>query len=201
MNRLSWLRTSQYFLNSIVASPTTRWILFKSGQPLLVSEPETKKRSLAYLTTADVRPLLGTEPFFSQGENDGDAAPSDVTVLEAARFRGPGIVFLGLHEPESATHALPSSDFNAKADAEAVVKKLQGTPYFALDVTRLEETAVNTVLESTEVSQSSKTLVFAETRQAMNSFDFFEGGVVAEARAMVDWNSRNRVRPLLVLRA
>ena len=47
LNRLSWLRTSEHFLNAIVTSAATRWVLFKAGQPLLVSEPETKKRKMS----------------------------------------------------------------------------------------------------------------------------------------------------------
>ncbi|EKM54745.1 uncharacterized protein PHACADRAFT_258788 [Phanerochaete carnosa HHB-10118-sp] len=100
--------------------------------------------------------------------------------------------FPRLARPESANHALPSSDFNAKADAEAVINKIQGTPYFTLDVTHLEETAVNAVLENAEASRNGKSLVFTDARQAMSSMDYFEGGLLAEARAMVDWNSRNK---------
>lgn len=192
LNRLSWLRSSEHFLNAVALSPATRWVLFKAGQLLLASDSETKKRSLARLTTADVRPLLGSEPFFAQGQNDGDAAESGVAVLESARIRGPGIVFLGLHEPDNASHALPSTDFNAKKDAEAVVHKIQGTPYFSLDVTQLAEEAVTAVLENAEVTRSGKSLAFTDARQAMSSMDYFEGGVVAEARAMVDWNARNK---------
>lgn len=174
-------------------SPATRWVIFKSGQPLFVVDQESKKRSIARLTTADVRPLLGTEPFFAQGLNEGESAENGIPVLETARLRGPGIIFLGLHEPESANHALPSAEFNAKADAEAVVAKIQGTPYFSLDVTDLEEQTVNVTLESAEPSKVGKSLVFTDARQASGSMDYFEGGVVAEARAMVDWNYRNKV--------
>lgn len=194
LNRLSWLRTSEHFLNAIVTSPATRWVLFKSGQVLLASEPETKKRAIAHLTTADVRPLLGSEPFFAQGKNDGDAAESGVSVLEAARLRGPGIIFLGLHEPENASLALPSSDFSAKADAAAVAAKIEGTPYFSLDVSDLEEKNVSAALEGSELAKNGKALAFTDTRQAMSSMTQFDGGVVAEARAMVDWIARNKVR-------
>ena len=176
-----------------MVSPATRWIVFKSGQPLFATEPESKKRSLARLTTVDVRPLLGTEPFFAQGANEGDSAESGIPVLETARFRGPGVIFLGLHEPESANHALPSADFSAKADAEAVVAKIEGTPYFSLDVTDIDEEIVDAALQSAELSRNGQSLAFTDARQAMSSMDYFEGGIVAEARAMVDWNSRNRV--------
>ena len=175
-------------------SPTTHWIVFKDGKLLFANEPDAKKRSLARLSTTEVRPLLGTEPFFAQGQNDGDAAESGLPVLEAARLRGPRVVFLGLHEPESgATQALPSTDFSAKADAAAVASKIEGTPYFSLDVSDLEGNAVDAVLQSTEAAKSGKSMTFVDARQAMSSMDYFEGGIVAEARAMVDWNARNKV--------
>ncbi|GJE92791.1 NADH pyrophosphatase domain-containing protein [Phanerochaete sordida] len=192
LNRLSWLRSSEHFLNAVALSSATRWILFEAGQPLMVSQPDSKKLTLARLTTTEVRPLLGSEPFFAQGQKDGDAAPSGVAVLESARIRGPGIIFLGLHEPENEGHALPSSDFNAKSDAEAVVHKIKGTPYFSLDVSSLEKAAVTTALEGAEVSQNGKSPIFTEPRKAMSNLDYFEGAVFAEARAMVDWNSRNK---------
>lgn len=194
LNRLAWLRTSEHFLSAVVRSPATQWIVFKDGQLLFANEPETKKRSLARLSTTEVRPLLGTEPFFAQGQNDGDSAESGIPVLEAARLRGPGIVFLGLHEPESgASQALPSTDFSAKTDAATVASKIEGTPYFSLDVSDLEGNAVDAVLQSTEAAKSGKSMTFVDARQAMSSMDYFDGGIVAEARAMVDWNARNKV--------
>ncbi|KIP06523.1 hypothetical protein PHLGIDRAFT_453629 [Phlebiopsis gigantea 11061_1 CR5-6] len=191
LNRLSWLRTSEHFLNAVVGSPATRWIVFKDGQLLFAAEPAEKKRSLARLTTTEVRPLLGTEPFFAQGQSDGELAETGIPVLEAARLRGPGIVFLGLHEPKSgASLALPSSDFSAKTDAAAVAAKIEGTPYFSLDVSDLDGGTVDAVLQSTEAAKSGKSLSFLDARSAMPSMDVFEGAIVAEGRAMVDWNAR-----------
>lgn len=181
-------------MNAIVGSPAARWIVFKDGQLLFAAEQADKKRALARLTTTEVRPLLGTEPFFAQGQSDGEFAETGIAVLEAARLRGPGIVFLGLHEPESgASLALPSSDFSAKTDAAAVAAKIEGTPYFSLDVSELESGTVDAVLQSTEASKSGKSLSFVDARSAMPSMDVFEGGIVAEGRAMVDWNARNKV--------
>ncbi|OCH87878.1 hypothetical protein OBBRIDRAFT_795792 [Obba rivulosa] len=196
LNRLSWLRTSHPFLNTVLLVPTTRWIVFRGGEPLLATEPNSATRSLARLTTADVRPLLGPEPFFAQGEHEGEIAEEGVSVLEAARFRGPPVVFLGLHETEAAgADALPSSDFSAKGDSSSVVENIHGTPYFSLDVTEVEKEKLDQVLQDSEVGKSGAKLEFMEPRSAMQSFDAFQAAVFAEARSMVDWNARNKFCP------
>ncbi|KAH9948628.1 NUDIX hydrolase domain-like protein [Amylocystis lapponica] len=196
LNRLSWLRTSQPFLNAIVSSATTRWIVFRAGQPLLVSESGEHKKQLARLSTADVRPLLGTEPFFAQGQLEGEHAASDVVQLQAARLHGPPIVFLGLHEPQTdSANALPSSDFSGKDDATAAVANIEGTPYFALDVTEVPQEKLDEVLQGSEAGKRGAGLLFMESRMAMDSLDAFYAGVFAQARSMVDWQSRNKFCP------
>ncbi|KAG1725269.1 NUDIX hydrolase domain-like protein [Suillus paluster] len=181
LNRLSWLRTSHSFLNAVVVSPTTRWILFNGGQPLIASHPGTQTRSLALLSTDDVKPLLGAEPFFGQCEQEGEHCAPDVPVLEAARVRGPPIVFLGLEEAEASGSALPSSDFK---DPHAAVEKLKGTPYFSVDVVDLDENKINEVIENTELAKDGSTLAFLEPRAAMSSLDVYTAGIFAEARSM-----------------
>lgn len=194
LNRLAWLRTSDHFMNAIVESPAARWLVLKGGQPLLAIDPATEKGKLAQLTTQDVRALLGPTPYFSQGQTEGAHAEAGVSALESARFHGPDVTFLGLQEPESESQALPSTEFSAKNDAVAVVDKIKGTPYFSLDATRLEKTAVDAALESTEAYGRDQKFVFVDARPAMASMDVFYAAVFAEARALVDWNARNRVR-------
>ena len=195
LNRLSWLRTSQVFLDAILRSPSTRWILFKSGQPLIISHKDQPKlRSLARLTTADVRSLLGPEPYLGQDERDGDIAPRDLPALQAARLRGPRIVFLGLEEPHGTTSLLPSSDFSAKEAPEAVTKKITGTTYFSLDVSNVDSSTLDTVLQNNQLAKDGDQIKFSEPRAAMNTVDWFDAAVFAEARSMVDWNARNKVR-------
>lgn len=181
-------------MNAIVESPATRWLVLKGGQPLVAIDPATKKGKLAQLTTDDVRALLGPTPYFSQGQVEGAHAEAGVSALESARFHGPDVTFLGLQEPVSESQALPSSEFSAKNDAVAVVDKIKGTPYFSLDVTRLEKTAVDAALESTNAYGRDQKFVFIEARAAMSSMDAFYAAVFAEARALVDWNARHRVR-------
>ncbi|KAH9892734.1 NUDIX hydrolase domain-like protein [Cubamyces lactineus] len=195
LNRLSWLRTSQPFLNAIAHAPSTRWLVFKEGQPLLHTQPSASKQSLARLTTSDVKPLLGPEPFFAQGQQEGELAQPDVPVLEAARLRGPPIVFLGLHETDAdSSNALPSSEFSAKTSAETVITNIKGTPYFSLDVSDITSAEVDKVLQAA-ATRGGGEFQFSEPRAALALFDAFDAALSAEARSMVDWNARNKYCP------
>lgn len=209
LNRLSWLRSSHVFLNAIVVSPSTRWVLFKEGKPLVASnapplsdpiqspDPDAPKgsrtRYLARLPTSEVRSLLGSEPFFSQGKVEGTLAESDDPVLEAARIRGPPIVFLGLHQDTTSEQALPSSDFSAKSDALAVAARIQGTAFFSLDVSDIPDDVLEVTLQETGLGKSGAKLAFTDARLAMGTYDYFDAAVVASARGLVDWNARNKV--------
>ncbi|KAJ2928611.1 hypothetical protein H1R20_g8472, partial [Candolleomyces eurysporus] len=143
LNRLSWLRTSHSFLNAVIALPHTRWLLFNGGQPLLVSPQTQGDRSLEFLSTEDVKPFLGSEAYFGQGQEPGDQLSDDTeegehshhSPTQSVRIRGAPIVFLGVHETErDVAAALPTSEFK---NPEVAVQKLKGTPYFALDVAEL----------------------------------------------------------------
>lgn len=196
LNRLSWLRTSTPFLTAVLASPHTRWILFRAGEPLVKVDAATKSHTLTRLPTPEVYPLLGKEPIFGQGNTLGEAAKTvddegkAITHVEAARIHGPPIVFLGLHEPDSiagqAALALPSSDFSAKADPQTVAANIVGTPYFGLDVSEADASIVDAVAKNAESE-------FMEPRAASQGLSAFDAAVFAEARSMIDWNARNSV--------
>ncbi|KAG6861706.1 hypothetical protein C0995_013275 [Termitomyces sp. Mi166 len=196
LNRLSWLRTSHLFLNAIIASPSTRWLLFNAGQPLvLASSGYPYKQTLAYLTTKDVRPFLGPEPFFGQDKEIGQLVAESLEVryssTEAARHHSSPVVFLGLQE-HSRTNALPSSDF---VDAEAAIANLDGTPYFSMDVADLDlvPDRLKEILQATGPAQEGQVLNWSEPRVLMTGLDSFSGAVFAEARSLVDWNQRNKL--------
>lgn len=192
LNRLSWLRPSPSFLNAVVDSSATRWILFKGGMPLLATDANTEKRTLALLTSNDVKSLLGPGPYFGQGQNPGESTTEETPVLEAARLHGPRVVFLGVEERDPATaSALPSSDFK---EPEAAVANIDGTPYFSVDVADLEEGTVDEIVQNSERGRSNVKLAFTDPRTAMGALDMFGAAVFASARSMVDWNDRNRVR-------
>ena len=112
-----------------------------------------------------------------------------------ARLRGPRIVFLGLEEPQGTTASLPPSAFSDKTEApEVVAERIIGTPYFSLDVSDIESSALDPLLQNDELAKDGNQLKFSEGRAALLSMSPYEAAVFAEARSMVDWNARNRVR-------
>ncbi|KAL0072570.1 NADH pyrophosphatase [Marasmius tenuissimus] len=213
LNRLAWLRTSHGFLDSIVQSPSSRWILFNAGKPLVsVSSGTQTSTSLAYLSTTSVRPLLGNQPLFGQGQNDDDTPVSaeqlnlHAHVLQAARHRGAPVVFLGIHET-GGERVLPEKDVGVALkeggrDAiERFLEKDQAIPYFALDVadkdllpnpSQSKEAVIQDVLDR---ASDSKKLEWVDPRAAVGSMGLREAGIFAEARTMVDWNLRNKFCP------
>jgi len=161
-----------------------------------VKSPKNPGNEFLYLSTEDVKPLLGSEPFFGQSENAAELVTDELANLphspvQAARHSGAPIVFLGLHEPADSALALPSTEFT---DASSAVKNLDGIPYFSLDVAELDksEEELKTLLEG-PLSKDGRTFSWEEPRSLTATFDGFTAAVFANARSMVDWNLRNKV--------
>ncbi|KAF8663665.1 hypothetical protein AX16_000907 [Volvariella volvacea WC 439] len=194
LNRLSWLRPFSPFLNALIVSPATRWVVFKAGEPLVTRRDE--KQIPVILETRDVRPFLGPEPFFGQGKGAGELLTEEQRgpATEAARHIGIPVVFLGLHEKVFGETVLPESDIK---DPHETVAKLPGTPYFSLDVADLElsEEELANALKGTSVGQSGQVLEWTEPRSLMMGLDATLGSIYAQARSMTDWNYRNKYCP------
>ncbi|KAF9557190.1 NAD+ diphosphatase [Agrocybe pediades] len=205
LNRLSWLRTSHAFLNAIIAVPSTRWLLFNAGQPLVSSGPNnSSKPAPVYLSTSDVKAFLGPEPYFGQGKEPGslveevaeEEGHSNHSPTAAVRHHGIPLVFLGLLEKNSGdgASALPSSDFK---DPHEAVKKLEGIPYFSMDVVDLGflSEKIDEILKETKPAQEGHQLTWAEPRSLMTNLDALTAGIFASARSLADWNQRNKFCP------
>lgn len=145
---------------------------------------------LAQLTTNQVKSFLGPEPYFGQGKDDGRVLTADEVIphTESARHRGVRVVFLGLLDSLSTLNALPTSDFT---DPETAVAKLEGIPYFALDVAELG-IDTDTLLG---LDKDTQVLSWGEPRALMMGMqlDKVSLALFNEARTMVDWNQRNKV--------
>ncbi|KAJ7496828.1 NUDIX hydrolase domain-like protein [Mycena latifolia] len=195
LNRLSWLRSSYSFLNAVAASSKARWLVSNAGQQL-VSVPASNasaKPAIAQLTTSQVKAFLGPEPYFGQGKDDGRTLTADEVIpfTESARHRGVRVVFLGLLDTLSSQNALPTSDFT---DPERAVAKLEGIPYFALDIGELGADADAFLAEHKDTTQI---LSWGEPRALLMGMqlDKVSLALFTEARSMVDWNQRNKFCP------
>ncbi|EAU91244.1 NAD+ diphosphatase [Coprinopsis cinerea okayama7 len=207
LNRLSWLRQSQAFLNRVIVLPETRFLLFNNGQPLSVTSKDSPKPSL-FVNTNDIKVLLGPEPYFGQGQNPGEPCTGDDddsdehsgrhSPTKACRHLHARIVFLGIDEGQAGGNgapysALPLAEFK---DPDVAFQKLKGTPYFAMDVAELgySEDELRSIFESS-LSKDGRTFTWAEPRSLMTSLGHFEAAVFASARSLVDWNFRNKFCP------
>jgi NAD+ diphosphatase len=143
---------------------------------------------LALLTTVEVKPFLGPKPYVGQGpsKSKGAIPAVDLPILEAARFRGAPIVFLGVSEPQVNVYcpAVPPEEF---------AKTLVGTPFFSIDLSKVDQTGLDRLMQTSTAATDGFQLCFDEARSALHGMGEFDAGVFAEARSMVDWNFRNKV--------
>ncbi|KAI9784893.1 MAG: NADH pyrophosphatase [Peltula sp. TS41687] len=161
LNRVSFLRTDHHFLSAAVQHPTTSFLLFNNLAPL-GKDPGT----LAYVRHADVKPLIGDDPY-SRTESQLIAEyNSSVTI--------PQLVFLGIDEKSK--------------DGGLQWKVYRGAPYFALDVT--PKGTVEKASQGIIAEMHSRGLTFLGGR-LNSSLPASEAAIFAQARSFLDWNARN----------
>ncbi|SPO31715.1 related to NPY1 - NADH diphosphatase [Ustilago trichophora] len=163
LNRLSWLRTSTEFLNSTIASPSTRFVLLKHNNPLCHSGGGEKEGSLATLSWDEVKPYIlenvklsggvqadneareevlvfGPQAYGLQQEKSGDDK-ADKEFSRATDGVGPSrlaLVFLGIDESKLSSTSLPgemAKDSSKQTEAANDKAPPAGVPYFALSLT------------------------------------------------------------------
>ena len=114
--------------------------------------------------------------------------------LRVALLKQRWLVETGMSVAGGAVHALPSTEFTAKHGIEGVMQKLRGTPYFSLDVSGVGGEDVRRALEKASGREGGEKLEFVDGRAAMGSLSQFDSAVFSEARSLVDWTARNKVR-------
>lgn len=117
LNRLSFLRADHAFLQAAFSHPSAAFLLMNNLSPLV--QPDAAH--LAFVSSADVIPLTGPEPFAKSEEELIRAFNSEET--------HPVILFLGIDDKNH----FPSH--NAGVPEEFIYKDYKGSPYFAVDVT------------------------------------------------------------------
>ena len=162
LNRVSFLRSNHTFLRS--ALTPAKFLLLKNLDPL-VQDGE----HLAFVGYEDVKSLIG-DPFSVEDEKRIDAYDS--------RDQVPLLLLLGLDETDL-DRGLTFED-----------GKYRGQPYFALDVTpkggdemrgRCEEVIARVRMGGREFKKTRIDLTLVNR----------DAAVLAQARSLTDWNSRN----------
>jgi NAD+ diphosphatase len=138
INRVSFLRANHDFISHALTHPTTKFMLFDNLAPL-AKDPTT----LAYATHAEVKPLIGENPFDKTEEELIKQYNSSITL--------PLVLFLGLDErkKDGFEHGIYT-----------------GTPYFAVDITPkgTVEKEATSIIEAVK----AKGLTFLQGRAAMS---------------------------------
>ncbi|KAI9370753.1 NUDIX hydrolase domain-like protein [Aspergillus egyptiacus] len=163
LNRLSFLRSDHPFLSAAIKHPSTRFIILKDLAPLTKSPTE-----LYYAKYDEVRKLVP--------ETIYDKSEEEVIKEHDSRRTEPHLIFLGIDETR-------------KQDALAW-KVYSGTPYFALDVSEKGSDEQQAKVKEVVSGFEAQGLSFLKARVAM-SFSADEAAMYAQARALIDWNTRN----------
>ncbi|GAA5923106.1 NAD(+) diphosphatase [Sporobolomyces koalae] len=204
LNRLSYLRSSQAFLTSALRSDKAQFLVLDRLQPLC-EPPSGDERRFARLEWNDVKQFIGDpDKVFAavDGKNDDLVAnlalvgeDSDRTVgdLSAEEKRSyfvnkPALVFLGVDERSApaSSKSLPLSKPTEHSTLES--HSPYGVPYWVLDVSNLGDFKQR-LLEAKSGRE------FVELRAASSVIANDEASIGAEARSLVDWNTRNKFCP------
>jgi len=160
LNRVGFLRPDHQFLSSALNHPSTTFLLFNKLEPLTKSGSE-----LARCTFADVKPLIGENPF--------EKSEEEVIAQYNSSLYVPQIIFLGLDE---------------RKDGFKYKEHYKGQPWFAVDVTPKD--SVKETAEELLERMTSTGLEFSKGRMNL-SLQAEEAAIYAEARHLLDWNERN----------
>ena len=133
LNRLSFLRTDHDFLQAAFSHPSASFLLMKDLAPLVQTN---NTAHLAFVSSSEVVPLTGPEPFVKTEEQLIQGFNSEE--------EHPVILFLGVDEKNH----LPSH--SGEIPDEFIYKNYKGSPYFAVDVTprRSLTDAANALIET-----------------------------------------------------
>ncbi|TWU73537.1 NADH pyrophosphatase [Metarhizium rileyi] len=163
LNRYSFLRSDASFLNKAATSPPARFVALRDLNPLVID-----KQKLALLTYDDVKQLIG-EPF-KQADAQRIKAYDSTAGLPLL------IVFLGTVDGIGVT--FETSDHG----------DVQGQPFFAIDMTPRGQR--REAVEAWLKTQEEKGLRIATDTRSL-SLHSEAAAMFAQARSMVDWNTRN----------
>ncbi|KAK0621476.1 NUDIX hydrolase domain-like protein [Bombardia bombarda] len=172
LNRLSFLRDNNEFLQAAFAHPSTGFLLMNNLAPLVQKDDPS---SLAFATTADVSPLTGGNPF---GQSDDDM----IKAFNSDETR-PVVLFLGVDDRSR----LPS---NGASTTPFSYKTYVGTPYFAIDVTPRPGNVAEAAAAALVADVEARGRAFSGSARNM-ALEAGQAALYGHARAMIDWNARN----------
>ncbi|WVO14472.1 hypothetical protein L204_102107 [Cryptococcus depauperatus] len=168
LNRVAFQRHCPEKVNAHLKHQSTRFIVFKDFEPLVHQEDTSKP---LYLDRTHVNQLIG-EGF---GSAPAGSSLEAIKVNESTRLSSlPALVFLGIDDRE-----------NSISNASPAVDHLnpQGAAYFAVDAT------------GTEFKEDALGGQWGNARLSGGAMEAWDAGLFSQARALIDWNGRNKFCP------
>lgn len=209
LNRASWKREDVAYLTESCQSDKARFIILNEVSNPLVKAGNSSsiKDVLAHKIEGDLKlATLSWNDVSSFFKASGDKGAIFQSEPSEALDKNPLLVFLGVDErpPPSqsdgggagagagaaATNAVEADEKTQRSLPDAGIQP-RGEPYFVIDCAQHKELADKAM----ELHGGEKESMFIDLRAEVLCLDFESTGVVAEARALVDWNKRNRFCP------
>ncbi|ORX38346.1 putative NAD+ diphosphatase [Kockovaella imperatae] len=176
LNRLSFIRPSVDKINALLNAESTRFIAFKDLKPL-VQENELGK--LVFLDRKAVESRIG-DGYMGSG---GDSKEAVRTMETYRKPSDNALVFLGIDDRTSARENIETEIQSSEKQVD--LANPPGTAFFAVDAGRGAE-------GEWEISGTQ----WGDPRSSASSMSGWEAGLFAQARALIDWNTRNRFCPM-----
>nr|POE65615.1 putative nadh pyrophosphatase [Quercus suber] len=167
LNRVGFLRGDHSFLSRALTHPSTSFLLCNDLQPLVLSETPPGAGKLAYVKYADVKSVIGEDPYSTSEQ-------AVVGAFDSSKYV-PQMIFLGIDEKQKDGLAYQGKNLYT------------GAPYFAIDVT--PRASLKAQCEKLIEDVRAKGLDFAKGR--VMDVEASDAAVYAEARQLLDWNARN----------
>ncbi|OAR02154.1 hypothetical protein LLEC1_06956, partial [Akanthomyces lecanii] len=176
LNRYSFLRADAAFLRRAALAPAACYVALSNLSAVAVD-----KSQLATFSFDDVKRLIGAEPAIALDEKTA------VAQFDSTRA-SPLVVFLGLVDGDiSSTAAADDKDtVEIESTTHGTVK---AQPYFAVDVTPRD--SYKEAAEAFQKSFEARGLSIEANPRAMTLLPE-HASIYAQARSMIDWNTRNR---------
>ncbi|SAM86318.1 related to NPY1-NADH diphosphatase [Ustilago bromivora] len=223
LNRLSWLRTSAWFLNSTIASPSTRFLVLKNNNPLShASGPD--EGMLATLSWDQVKPYILENVKLSGGvetsaedvlvfgaqaygltNNGGDNPEKEFSrATDGVAPSRLALVFLGIDESGLKEISLPgevAKDATQSSDAGNDNTPPAGTAYFALSLTYrpcwLSKNEIAPMEPLLKKLESDEKYDFIDLRASSRAATWpaSDAAIVAQSKSLLDWNERHTYCP------
>ncbi|KAM3492022.1 hypothetical protein MY3957_004680 [Beauveria namnaoensis] len=178
LNRYSFLRADAAFLRRAALAPAARYVALNNLSAVAVD-----KSQLATFSFDDVKPLIGPEPAIALEEK---AAIAQFDSGKAS----PLVVFLGLVEQGSIGGEAAAADTAETVEIESATHgTVKAQPYFAVDVTPRD--SYKEAAEAFQKTFEARGLSLEMNPRAMTLLPE-HASIYAQARSMIDWNTRNR---------